>query len=275
MNQFYGQNQGYQQPQNYAGGYQQQQNFAAPNQGYQKQSNPFWYRENAPYLMQVTSMPANEALGIKSISLRRGTARQLEKGIEYGGNVRFHGLSIWMNVARSSKNGALYISTASDATGKFDQGTGREEYFEHISLDPAVKAQILRHAEACLSGQMAPMQSQSQPQAYNNAPQGYGQQPQGYGNQAYGAAPQGYGNQAYAPQGYGQQPQGYGVPQNAAPQGYQPQPQAYQPQPQVNQNHAAPAEVSQGQVANQPAQDTGAATASTEAETVKPEELPV
>lgn len=197
-----------------------------PAQGAQKQSDPYWYRQNASYLYGVTNAPSNPMLGIEDISLKPASANQQQYGILMNGLLRTIVGSISFQV-RLSKSGAPFVQTVSTPINK-EKG----EYWEHIILKPQIKAQILRFFEALQSGQVGAPQPQQQ--MYGQAPM-YGQMPQQYGAPQYGApapaygqAPM-YGAPAYgAPvdPAYGQAPQ-YGAPmQQQAPVTYTPPAQA-------------------------------------------------
>lgn len=117
-----------------------------PAQGAQKQSNPFWYRENASYLYGVTNAPSNLNLGIEDISLKPASANQQQYGILMNGYLRTVVGGISFQIRRSKSN-APFVQTVTTAINK-DKG----EYWEHINLKPQVKAQILRFFEALQGG---------------------------------------------------------------------------------------------------------------------------
>lgn len=148
-----------------------------------RQSNPYWYRENASYLYGVTNAPSNMQLGIEDISIKPATANQTPHGILGNGLLRTIVGSISFQV-RLSKSQAPFVQTISTPIDK-DKG----EYWDHIILRPQVKAQILRFYEALASGQVPmsqmPMQQsfnpmQQQQQQFNPMqPNMYQQQPMG------------------------------------------------------------------------------------------------
>lgn len=225
----------YQQPMQQQPQYAQAPQYAqqAPAAAPAKQSNPFWYRENLPFLMQVTNMPANEAIGVLGISLRKGTKAQLENNIMYGGHLRTAVGTFWFNVKRQKDNGSWYVSTVSTDTGQVEVATGKKRYFDHMNLNAVVKAQILRHAEACYSGQMQPQAEQNQAPQYAQAPQ-YNQAPQYAQTPQYNQAPQ----YAQAPQ-YNQAPQ-YAQAPPATQYAQAPQEPQYAQAPQPSQHAQAP-----------------------------------
>jgi hypothetical protein len=163
--------------QTYAPQYQQ---FAPQQQ--QKQSDPFWYRQNSGYLFGVTNAPSNMQLGIENISLKPASANQTPHGILFNGLLRSVIGSISFQVRVSPRTGAPFVQTISTESGVDQQG--QKTYWEHINLNPPIKAQILRHAEALMTGQV-PMQQPMQQQMYQQQPMGGMpmQQPMGYGQQ--------------------------------------------------------------------------------------------
>lgn len=129
----------------------------------EKQSNPFWYRENAGYLVGVTNAPSNPMLGIENIILSQRTGNQPATLLANGRLVTMIG-QVTFQVFASSKNGAPYVSTISVKNNN-------NSYYEHILLKPQVKAQILRFFEAWASGTMMG-QPMAQPMNVGfNAPQ--------------------------------------------------------------------------------------------------------
>ncbi|MEC4620895.1 hypothetical protein VST04_22645 [Bacillus paranthracis] len=130
----------------------------------QKQSDPFWYRQNSSYLYGVTNAPSNMQLGIENISLKPASANQVPHGIMFNGLLRSVIGSISFQVRMSPRTQAPFVQTISTENG-VDTQTGQKNYWEHINLTPQVKAQILRFAEAMLTGQ-APMQQQMPQQQF-------------------------------------------------------------------------------------------------------------
>lgn len=141
------------------------------NQGAQKQSNPYWFRENAPYLVGVTNAPSNMSLGIQNIKLNPSSPAQQQYGILSNGILSTVIGTISFQV-RLSKAGHPFVQTISTAMNDNQGGT---RYWEHIMLNPQVKAQILRHFEAGFSQAQAPVQPQAQ---YHQPQPGYGHAPQ-------------------------------------------------------------------------------------------------
>lgn len=191
----------------------------------QKQSDPFWYRQNSSYLYGVTNAPSNMQLGIENISLKPASANQVPHGILFNGLLRSVLGTFSFQVRMSPRTQAPFVQTISTENG-VDPQTGQKNYWEHINLTPQVKAQILRFAEAMLTGQV-PMQQQQQ-QFGMQQPMGMGgmQQPMNYGQQPmYNQQPMGMQQQMGMQQGMQQMPmqqQPMQFPQ------YQQQP-AYQP----------------------------------------------
>ena len=120
----------------------------------EKQSNPFWYRENAGYLVGVTNAPSNPMFGIENIVLKPRTGNQPTTLLANGQLSLTAGL-VTFQVFLSSKSGAPYISTHSTRN---TNGT----YYEHILLKPQAKAQILRFYEMWATTQSMPQQMQQQ-----------------------------------------------------------------------------------------------------------------
>ncbi|MCU5076813.1 hypothetical protein OB985_04315 [Bacillus cereus] len=130
----------------------------------QKQSDPFWYRQNSSYLYGVTNAPSNMQLGIENISLKPASANQVPHGIMFNGLLRSVIGSISFQVRMSPRTQAPFVQTISTENG-VDAQSGQKNYWEHINLTPQVKAQILRFAEAMLTGQV-PMQQQMPQQQF-------------------------------------------------------------------------------------------------------------
>ncbi|WP_232357394.1 hypothetical protein [Bacillus tropicus] len=162
------------------------QQFAQPQYGQQpqfgqqqqKQSDPFWYRQNSSYLYGVTNAPSNMQLGIENISLKPASANQVPHGILFNGLLRSVIGSISFQVRMSPRTQAPFVQTISTENG-VDAQSGQKNYWEHINLTPQVKAQILRFAEAMLTGQV-PMQQQMPQQQFGmqQPQQQFGMQPQ-------------------------------------------------------------------------------------------------
>ncbi|WP_263117469.1 hypothetical protein [Bacillus subtilis] len=147
-----------------------------------RQSDPFWYRNNASYLYGVTNTPSNPRFGIEEISLKPSTSNQIPHGILANGTLRTVVGSISFQI-RLSKHQAPFVQTISTPIDK-EKG----QYWEHINLRPQVKAQILRHYEALANGQMPQQPVQQQPMY--GMQQGFGMQPQFGQQQMYGMQPQ-------------------------------------------------------------------------------------
>lgn len=251
--------------------YQQQQQQYAPQQQYQQygqqpqqqqpsQKDPFWYRQNAPYLYGVTNAPSNMQLGIENISLKPASANQAQYGIMFNGLMRtvIGGISFQV---RLSKNNAPFVQTHSTENGVDQQG--QKQYWELITLNVPVKAQILRFAEALIAQQtQQPMQQQygmQQPQMGMGMPQtmGYGQQQPMYGQQQ---------QQMPMPQMGMQQQQ----PMQQIPQ-YGQQAPAYQPPaPQNMGQQTPPADIPADKTAEQPVSETPAVQPD-----IKEDDLPI
>lgn len=190
-----------------------------------KTTDPFWYRQNASYLYGVTSAPSNMQFGIQDIQLTPATANQTPYGIIYNGMLRTV-IGIVSFQVRVSKNQAPFVQTISTENGVDEQGQKR--YWDHVVLNPQVRAQILRFTDVLVSGAIAapPVQQFTQPQGYGQqqfAPQqGYGQQP-AYGQQPMQGAvgqPAVYGQQGAAATYSLPQAQNLGTPapeQSSAP----------------------------------------------------------
>ncbi|WP_230876747.1 hypothetical protein [Bacillus sp. SRB3LM] len=163
----------------------------------QKQSDPFWYRQNSSYLYGVTNAPSNMQLGIENISLKPASANQVPHGIMFNGLLRSVLGTLSFQVRMSPRTQAPFVQTISTENG-VDPQTGQKNYWEHINLNPQVKAQILRFAEAMLTGQ-APMQQPQQQFGMQQPQQQFGmpmQQPMNQGmygmpmQQQFGMQPQ-------------------------------------------------------------------------------------
>lgn len=122
----------------------------------EKQSNPFWYRENSGYLVGVTNAPSNPMLGIENIILNPRTGNQPATLLANGRLATMIG-QVTFQVFASTKNGAPYVSTISVKNNN-------NTYFEHILLKPQVKAQILRFYEAWSTSTGTMMTQQPMPQ---------------------------------------------------------------------------------------------------------------
>lgn len=144
--------------------YQPQQAYTATPE---KQSNPFWYRENAGYLVGVTNAPSNPMFGIENIILTQRTGNQPATLLANGRLATIVG-QLTFQIFASGKTGAPYVSTISV---KNNNGT----YYEHMLLKPQVKAQILRFFEMWANGSM-PM-NQAPMNVGFNAPQNMVPQP--------------------------------------------------------------------------------------------------
>lgn len=131
-------------------------------QGTQRQSNPFWYRENASYLAGVTGAPSNMAFGIQNIKLNQSSPAQQQYGILVNGVLTTVVGTISFQI-RLSKSGAPFVQTISTKV-EDSNGQGQDRYWEHIMLNPQVKAQILRHFEVASGGGMQQPQGFTQPQ---------------------------------------------------------------------------------------------------------------
>lgn len=129
-----------------------------------RQSNAYWYRENASYLYGVTNAPSNPQLGIQDISIKPATANQTPHGILGNGLLRTVIGSISFQI-RLSKSQAPFVQTISTVIDK-EKG----DYWEHILLTPQVKAQILRFYEALAYGQ-TPMPQMNMQQGMYGMPQ--------------------------------------------------------------------------------------------------------
>lgn len=227
--------------------------------GFQKQSDPFWYKQNASYLYAVTNAPSNPQLGIESISLKPASSNQVPHGILANGILRSAIGSISFQVRMSPRTNGLFVQTISSKSGQDAQGN--DQYWEHIVLNAPVKAQILRHFEALQTGQpiQMPMQQQmGMPQ------QQFGMQPQ------YGMQPQMGYQQPMQQMGYGmqqqpmQQPMGFGM--------QQPMQQQFQQFNQFSQQPAYTPPVPQDIGQQQPAEQQSATKT---AEEISDDELPV
>lgn len=130
----------------------------------EKQSNPFWYRENAGYLTGVTNGPSNPMFGIEGITLNPRSGNQPATLLANGRMATMIG-HVSFQIFTSSK-GAPYVSVNSTKNEK------NNTYYEHVLLKPQVKAQILRYYEAwaCSGG----MQQMAQQPMQNNF--GFGMQ---------------------------------------------------------------------------------------------------
>ncbi|MES9681848.1 hypothetical protein ABWK22_02785 [Gottfriedia acidiceleris] len=160
-----------------------QQQMYGMQQQPQKQTDPFWYRQNTPHLIGVTSGPSNPQFGIENISLKPASANQLPHGILFNGLLRSVIGSISFQVRVSSRTQAPFVQTISTESGVDQQG--QKTYWEHINLTPQVKAQVLRFAEALMTGQAPaqPMQQQmyGMPQQQFGMPMQQMQQPMNQG----------------------------------------------------------------------------------------------
>ncbi|MEX3713529.1 hypothetical protein ABFV99_14090 [Cytobacillus horneckiae] len=199
--------------QTYAPQYAPPQNYAPQpqyaTQGNGRQSDPFWYRQNASYLYGVTNQRSNMQLGIEDISLKPASANQVPHGILFNGLLRTIVGSFSFQIRVSPRTQAPFMQTISTESGIDAQG--QKLYWEHIIVRPQVKAQVLRFAEALMAGQVQQAPMQQQPM--------YGQQPQ------YGLPQQQtmYQQPQVSPQQYGYQqtPMQQQVPQFQQP-AYQP-----------------------------------------------------
>lgn len=131
-----------------------------------RETNPFWYRENAPFLLGVTNAQSNHSLGVANIRLTDTNANQKQYGILAQGLLTTVVGTISFQVIVSQRTNAPYVSTIS-TKGNNDQ------YWDHVLLTPQVRAQILRHFESCLTnGGIQPSRAQA------NVPNNMGQQQQ-------------------------------------------------------------------------------------------------
>lgn len=238
----------------YAPQYQQQyqQPQFAPQP--QKQSDPFWYRQNSSYLYGVTNAPSNMQLGIENISLKPASANQTPHGILFNGLLRSVIGSISFQVRVSPRTQAPFVQTVSTENG-VDQG-GQKTYWEHINLNPQVKAQILRFAEALMSGQVAQQQPMQQ-----------------YGMQPIGGMPMQQPQMGYQQPVYGAQPQmGMQQPMQQFPQ-YGQQVPAYTPPAPQQMAGNAPAE--QPPVQNAPAETPAEGSTPELVNELKEDDLPI
>ncbi|UOE58105.1 hypothetical protein [Cytobacillus oceanisediminis] len=200
-------------------------------QGTQKQTDPYWYRQNASYLYGVTNSPSNMQFGIEDIRINPGSPAQMQHGILANGYLKSVIGSISFMVRLSPRNGAPFVQTISTENGV--DTNGEKTYWDHIVLKPQVKAQILRFFEALQTGQAPQPQQQMN---YGMPQNSFGYQQQNFGTQpSYGMPQQNFGMPV--PQMYQQPAQQQPIyPQYSAPM-YQ----APAPQNMINNQSQSPA----------------------------------
>ena len=115
-----------------------------------KTNNPFWYLEHTDDLEMVTSDDNNMALGIEKILAFAPSDKQAEYGTICNVKIitivgEIGGLNV-----KEAKDGSGAISVFTSSRAYQKEGKEEKTYYNDVTLNKAVKAQILSFIETCL-----------------------------------------------------------------------------------------------------------------------------
>lgn len=109
---------------------------------------PDWYRHEVAWLKDVTSENSNESFGIKQIFVFPPTDNQFAAGIVAKVGIRMNYCFLKGTIFANREHNTL--SYVVDGSEKYVSADGEVKWYHPYDIDPAIKAQVLRHVESLL-----------------------------------------------------------------------------------------------------------------------------